>query len=453
MELLMKYGYFDDANREYVITDPRTPTKWINYIGTLDFGGFVDHTGGALICKGDPTFNRITKYIQQMPSSEFKGETLYLRLHSDLGFTLFSPFFVPSLVPLDKFECHVGLGYSRIVSECHGVRTDAILFVPDGVSCEVRRITVTNISDQPIVVDAVPVVEYSHPDALKQLTNADWVPQTMQSRMVRDNERTILIQYPFMSKNIKINYFTASLPASSFETDRKIFLGENEYGTWQSPRSLFAGQLNNTQAERGDNLSALMIPLGFLEPGSTRTFTTMLGQEPSLKELVPVIRKYSELKNVDLALDHLKKFWEKYLSTIQVETPDASMNSMINIHNPHQCYTTKQWSRYLSYYQLGLGARGIGIRDSSQDILGVVSSIPDQSRDFILTLLSFQKRNGSSMHSFNPLTLEGSLGDSVEKEDRPQYYSDDHLWSVLTVTSYIKETGDFDILKIKVPFY
>lgn len=449
----MKYGYFDDANREYVITDPRTPTKWINYIGTLDFGGFVDHTGGALICKGDPTFNRITKYIQQMPASDFKGETLYIRLHSDLGYKVFSPFFAPSLDDLNKYECHVGLGYSRIISECHGVRIEATIFVPDGASCEVRRITVTNISDQPIVVDAVPVAEYTHPDALKQFTNADWVPQTMQSRMVRINEQTILLQYPFMFKDIKVNYFTASMSVTSFETDRKRFLGENEYGTWQSPRSLFSSQLRNTQAERGDNISALMIPLGFLEPGSTQTFTTILGQEPSLKEMVPVIQKYSELNNVDFSLDHLKKFWDKYLSIIQVETPDASMNSMINIHNPHQCYVTKQWSRYLSYYQLGLGARGIGIRDSSQDILGVVSSIPDQSRDFILTLLSFQKRNGSSMHSFNPMTLEGSLGDSVEKEDRPQYYSDDHLWSVLAVTSYIKETGDFNFLKSKVPFY
>ncbi len=449
----MNYGYFDDANREYVITDPRTPTKWINYIGTLDFGGFVDHTGGALICKGDPTFNRITKYIQQMPSSDFKGETLYLRLHTPLGFTVFSPFFVPTLDPLDKFECHVGLGYSRIVSECHGVRTEATIFIPEGASCEVRRITVTNISDQPMVIDAVPVVEYTHPDALKQFTNADWVPQTMQSRMERVDDLTILLQYPFMTKDFKVNYFTASLPASSFETDRKRFLGENEYGTWRSPRSLFAGQLSNNQAQRGDNISALMIPLGILEPGSTRTFSTLLGQEPSLKKIIPEIRKYCDLKHIDLALGNLKVFWEEYLSTTQVETPDASMNSMINIHNPHQCYTTKQWSRYLSYYQLGLGARGIGVRDSSQDILGVVSSIPDQSRDFILTLLTFQKRDGSSMHSYNPLTLEGSLGDSVEMEDRPHYYSDDHLWSVLTVTTYIRETGDFEILKRKVPFY
>ena len=113
----MNYGYFDDPHREYVITNPRTPVKWINYIGTLAFGGFVDHTGGALICKQDPTFNRITKYIQQMPSSDFKGETLYLRIRRPAGYRIFSPFFVPTLDPFDRFECRVGLGYTRILSE------------------------------------------------------------------------------------------------------------------------------------------------------------------------------------------------------------------------------------------------------------------------------------------------------------------------------------------------
>jgi cellobiose phosphorylase len=449
----MNYGYFDDANREYVITNPRTPTKWINYIGTLGFGGFVDHTGGALICKGDPTFNRITKYIQQMPSSDFKGETLYLRLHSTDGYQVFSPFFVPSLGALDKYECHVGLGYSRIVSEVHGIRTDITIFVPAGAACEIRHIAFSNISDHPLTMDAIPVVEYSHPDALKQFTNADWVPQTMQSRMVKNDDLTILIQYPFMFKDLKVNYFTSSLPASSYETDRKRFLGENEYGTWQSPQGLHADQLTNSQAERGDNISALMVPLGVLEPGSSRMFTTILGQETSLKKAIPVIRKFTKPENISSALDDLRKFWDKYLSTIQVETPDLSMNSMLNVHNPHQCFTTKQWSRYLSYYQLGLGARGIGIRDSSQDILGVVASIPDESREFILTLLSFQKRDGSSMHSYNPLNMEGSAGDSAEMEDRPHYYSDDHLWSILTVTTYIKETGDLEILKSTIPFY
>src|ERR1051325_3957360 len=174
----MNYGYFDDPNREYVITNPCTPTKWINYIGTLQFGGFVDHTAGALICKNDPTFNRITKYIQQMPSSDFKGETLYLRIprsSSDRAersgsedeahrYTVFSPFFVPSLNAYDKYECHVGLGYTRILSEMFGIRTEVTIFVPMGASVEVRDIKVKNISDKPVEVEAIPVVEYTHPD-------------------------------------------------------------------------------------------------------------------------------------------------------------------------------------------------------------------------------------------------------------------------------------------------
>jgi cellobiose phosphorylase len=449
----MNYGYFDDTNREYLITNPCTPTKWINYIGTLEFGGIVDHTGGALICKGDPTFNRITKYVQQMPSSDFKGESLYLRLHGSSGYRVFSPFFIPTLTELDKFECRIGLGYTRIISECLGIRADVTIFVPNGKACEIRDVKITNLINKEITLDAVPVVEYSHPDALKQFTNADWVPQTMQSRAIGDDNQTVLVQYPFMCKDTKVNYFTANLPVRSFETDRKLFLGNNEYGTWQSPLSLLADNLGNSQAERGDNIAALLIPLGTLSPGETRRFITQLGQESSIRKARPVIRKFRNPVAVESALRDLGKFWDKYLSAVHVETPDQPMNAMLNIHNPHQCYTTRQWSRYLSNYQLGLGARGIGIRDSAQDILGVITSIPDESRGFILKLLSFQKRDGSSMHNFNPLTLEGTLGDSVEMENRPHYYSDDHLWNILTVTSFIKETGDYKILDEIVPFY
>src|SRR4030095_12961020 len=158
----MNYGYFDDPNHEYVITDPRTPTKWINYIGTLQFGGFVDHTGGALICKNDPTFNRITKYIQQMPSSEFKGETLYLRIKHRDGYQVFSPVFVPTLDPYDKYECRVGLGYTRIISEMYDIRTEVTIFVPTGAAVEVRDIQVTNIGSQPLEIDAFPALEYTH---------------------------------------------------------------------------------------------------------------------------------------------------------------------------------------------------------------------------------------------------------------------------------------------------
>lgn len=459
----MNYGTFDDPHREYVITNPRTPAKWINYIGTLAFGGFVDHTGGALICRNDPTFNRITKYIQQMPSSDFKGETLYLRIHPGAGrsgsedesqrYSVFSPFFVPTLDAYDKYECRVGLGYMRILSEMHGLRTEVTIFVPTGACVEVRDIRITNISDAPLEVDAVPVLEYTHPDALKQFTNADWIPQTMQSKAVKDGDFTVLVQYPFMFRDIKVNYFTSNLPASSFETDRKKFLGDNEYGTWANPLSLQEAELCSTEALRGDNIAALLHHLGTLQPGETRRLITQLGQEPKLEDAKQGIDKYRHPKAVDEALDSMEKFWDSYLDVLQVETPDPAFDSTVNIHNPHQCHTTRQWSRYLSYYQLGLGARGIGLRDSSQDILAVMANDPGDAKDFLKTLLSFQKQDGSALHQFNPLTLEGSVGDSAEMEDRPHYYSDDHLWCVLCVTAYVKETGDTAFLEDAIPYY
>ena len=449
----MNYGYFDDANREYVITNPRTPAKWINYIGTLQFGGFVDHTGGALICKNDPTFNRITKYIQQLPSSDFKGETLYLRIKQGNGYQVFSPFFVPTLDPLTRYECRVGLGYTRIISEMYGLRTEVTIFVPPGGAVEVRDIKITNLSDQPLEVDAIPVLEYTHPDALKQFTNADWIPQTMQSKAVEDGDFTVLIQYPFMFRDLKVNYFTSNLPASSFETDRKEFLGDNEYGTWASPASLQEAELCSTQALRGDNIAALLHHLGTLQPGETRRLITQLGQEPNLTEAKSSIENYRNLESVERALEEMKKFWDSYLDVLQVSTPDPAFDSTVNIHNPHQCHTTRQWSRYLSYYQLGLGARGIGMRDSSQDILGVMANDPQDAKEFLKTLLSFQKENGSALHQFNPLTLEGTIGDAAEQEDRPHYYSDDHLWSVLCVTAYIKETGNTSFLEEVIPYY
>lgn len=449
----MKYGSFDLSNREYVITDPRTPVKWINYIGTRRFGGFLDHTGGALFCKDDPTFNRITKYIQQMPASDFKGETLYLRIHTDDGYRVFSPFFVPSLDPYQRFECRVGLGYTHWITEFYDLRTEIIVFVPLNDICEIRDLQITNLGRAPISVDAIPLVEYSHPDGLKQFTNADWVPQTMQSAMVMDGDYTALIQYPFMYRDSRVNIFTSNQPASSFETDRKRFLGENEYGSFRNPLSLQQPELSNTQAQRGDNIAALLHPLGELQPGETRRLITLLTQAESLEAAQPTIRRFRQPIEVQAAFKDLKLTWEAYLSVMQVATPKPNMNIMINLFNPRQCYVTFTWSRYLSYYQLGLGARGIGIRDSAQDILAVLAAAPHEAREFLRLLLSFQNRNGSAWHQFNPLTLEGSAGDSLEREDRPHYYSDDHLWVVLAVCAYLKETGDLAFLDELIPFY
>jgi cellobiose phosphorylase len=459
----MNYGYFDDEQREYVITNPRTPTKWINYIGTLAFGGFVDHTGGALICKGDPALNRITKYITQFPASAFNGETLYVRITppqspprsggDNRGGCVFSPFFVPTLDQYDRYECHVGLGYTRIVSEFYGIRSEVTIFIPIGEQREIRDIRITNISANPIEIDAIPAIEYTHPDALKQLTNADWVPQTMTSKMKADGNCTILIQYPFMYRDFKVNYFTSDLPASSFETDRQKFLGDHGYGTWAAPGSLQAFELSNTEALRGDNIAALLHHLGTLHPGETKRLITQLGQVDKIENALEGIAQYRRGKEVDRALSEIKAFWDAYLAKIQVHSPDPDFDRMINIHNARQCYITKQWSRYLSLYQLGYGARGIGYRDSSQDVMAVLASVPEEGKALLKQLLSVQRCNGSAYHQFNPLTMIASEGDSLEREDRPHYYSDDHLWSVLVVSAYLKETGELTLLDEVVPYY
>ncbi len=449
----MTYGHFDNQLREYVITNPMTPVRWINYIGTLNFGGFIDHVGGSLLCRGDPALNRITKYIPQLPASSFNGETLYLRTKKKSGYRLYSPYFVPTLDPLEVYECHVGLGYTQIVSEVDGLRTEVTIFVPIGETCALRDIRITNTSNSPLEVDVIPVVEYTHPDALKQFTNADWVPQTMQSEAVEDGTHLILMQYPFMFRENKVNYFTSDAPASSFETDRRIFLGEHEYRTWSNPLSLENPELNNSVALRGDNIAALMHHLGSLKPGESRRMITQLGQAESMAASRHSIERYRNQDNVDNAFKSLADSWETYLSRFQVETPDDDMDTMLNVHNPRQCFTTLNWSRYVSLYQLGLGARGIGFRDSSQDVLGIMVLAPDEGKQLIRQLLHVQKRDGSAMHQYNPLTMVANEGDARHVEDAPKYYSDDHLWIILAITAYLKETGDFSFLDEQIAFY
>jgi cellobiose phosphorylase len=455
----MKYGHFDDSAREYVIENPKTPVKWINYVGSLRFGGFVDHTGGMLLCKGDPALNRITKYIPQLPSSQLKGHTLYLRLHTPQGLRTLAPFFVPGLCELDRYECRVGLGYSRFVSEIAGIRAEITLFVPTGSEVLIEDVVLTNISHAPLTIDAVPLVEYTHFDALKQFTNADWVPQTMQSAVHDGGDgKKILAQFAFMNRDTRQSYLTATLPCSSFETCRARFLGDNEYGTYADPLSLKQPELSNYAALRGDNVGAMLLPIGTLAPGASRRFRVMLTQQEgtraeSLQRAKAVFQAFESDVQSDAALATMRRYWDDYLGKLQIKTPSPALDSMVNVHNPRQCFMTKNWSRDLSLYQLGFGGRGIGFRDSSQDVMGVLASMPGEAKELLEKLLSVQKADGSAMHQFYASTMLANEGDSREHLDRPDYYGDDQLWIVLAVCAYLKETGDLGFLKQSIPFY
>lgn len=448
----MEYGYFDDPAREYIITDPKTPTKWINYLGTIRFGGFVDHTGGALLCANDPALNRILKYIPQMPDAQPKGETLYLRLKDGDNYRLVSPFFTPGLNELDSYACHVGLGYQKIVSTVAGIKTEVLIFIPTDAPVEIRDITISNVGDTELEVEVIPLVEYSHFEALKQFTNADWVPQTMMSEAEwNDDNLLILRQYPFMRKERIHNFLTSNFPVDSFESDRARFLGNHEYATWQAPAALNEQSLSNYEARRGDNVGVLLHKLGKLAPGESKRLITQVGQAPA-NEVSGIVKKYRSPENVDAAFSRLKKFWDDYLAKYSCETPDPAFNSTVNVHNPRQSYITLNWSRYLSLYQLGLGARGIGFRDSSQDSLGAVMGAPAEVKDLLRKLLSVQNPDGSAMHQFFPLTMEANEGDSREEGEK-FVYGDDHLWIVLAVGGYLKETGDYAFLDEEITFY
>ncbi|MBC7960796.1 MAG: glycosyl transferase [Vallitaleaceae bacterium] len=449
----MKYGYFDNENLEYVITNPKTPVKWVNYIGGLSFGGLVDQTGGAIICKGDPALNRIVKYIPQLPNSEFKGETLYLRLKTDSGYKIFSPFFVPTLDPYDFYSCRVGNGYSIITSEMYGIKTEVTIFVPKDSKREIRDIKVTNLTGKVMEIDAIPLVEYTHFEAIKQFNNADWVPQTMQSEAYADvNGMTLVKQFAFMRKETKVNYFTSNQKMSSFETDRKIFLGDNGYGTYMKPLSLLKPELSNYEALREDNIIAALHHFGCVQPGETKRLITQLGQYENFTEELIEINQYRDEKVVDAAFIALRVSWANYLSQFQVNTPCEDMNTLLNIHNPKQCLTTMNWSRFLSLYQTGLADRGIGFRDTSQDLIGVMGICANETTDMISKLLSTQKIDGSAMHQFYPASMVANNGEAGHDE-RPDYYGDDHLWIILTVCEYLKETGDYDFLNTVVPYY
>ncbi len=476
----MTYGHFHDQSKEYRITRPDLPMKWTNYVGGLSFGGFLDHTGGAQVCMEDPAVGRITKYIPQMPDSDLKGFGIYIK---DANGRLISPFQVPCGHPLDHFTCRVGLGYSIWETTYKELDFTIRAFVPKGSSVLLYDMTITNGGEDQ-TLDVYPVVEYSHFEALKQLTNADWVPQTMGTRAVtspigkktgshtptrshrgpgeegstsdQQEVYTTLFQQAWMQRQSHANYLTSNRPALSFETDRQRFLGDHRGGTWQKPLGLLEETLSNQESLRGNSVGVVQHRL-VVKKGRPERIIFQVGRleagdihSPEIQDQVDYFRQEA---HVDQAFDRLLDQWDSHLSPLQVQTPSASLDSMVNVHNPRQCWITFNWSRYLSLNQLGYGARGLGVRDTAQDTMGIVVQQPQAAKEKIMELWTMQRTDGSSYHQYNPKTLEATEGDAREMPDRPQYYGDDHLWPILATASLIRETGHLDLLGEEVSFY
>jgi cellobiose phosphorylase len=433
----MKYGYFDGQAREYVITRPDTPTPWINYIGSGKYGGIVSNTGGGYSFHKDPQNRRITRYRYNSIPMDRPGRYIYIR--DAVTGEYWNPGFQPSQRKLDSYSCRHGMGYTVLQGEYRGITADVTYFVPDDRDFEIWLLKVKNTLNVPKRLQIFSYAEFCFWDAILDQQNVDWAQQINQGRY-RDN---VITWYPHYVSG-SASFFATSGKVGSFDTNLETFIGR--YHSEANPAAVEQGACSNSISYRTNGVGAFCSELE-LGKGEESELVFLLGYTENRDAIHEEIKSYLSPAEAHKALERLNRHWAEYTGRLYVETPDSDMNLFVNTWNQYQSKTTFNWSRFVSLYQLGLG-RGMGIRDSAQDTLGVMHTIPDQARGLIVKLLQCQYTDGRAYHLFFPLTGEGGVGDApVKKFD---WYSDDHLWLILAVNAYVKETGDFAFLEEKV---
>ncbi|MGQ9478961.1 MAG: GH36-type glycosyl hydrolase domain-containing protein [Thermoproteota archaeon] len=442
---LSPYGYFDEETGEYVITRPDTPSPWINYIGQGGYGGIVSNTAGGYSFDRDPRSRRITRYRYNSVPQDQPGHYIYLRDMKTGEF--WSPTWQPVCRKLDSYECRHGPGYTRISSRHRGIEASVLFFVPPNppdpecpVELHVLRLRNTDNTTRRIGVWTYE--EFSYWDAPLDLTNMDWGQQIVSSSF-----RNGIIVNGVQFRPTR-TFFASSLPPDGYDTSREVFTGS--YGDLSRPQVVVTGRPFFSRASRGNNIGSLCHFIE-LKPGEERVVVYILGITDKPSVIMDIVKHYSDLKNVEKAFEDLRRNWSDYLGKLQVETPDREMNAMINFWNAIQCRANLCWSRFVSLYDTGLG-RGMGTRDSAQDTLGTIHNDPKHARRVLKMLWRLQFIDGHTWHQVLPLTGEGGPGLAAEAPEKPQWFSDDHLWLVLATCNYLRETGDLIFLDEKIPY-
>ena len=447
----MQYGYFDDCQREYVVTQPDTPLPWINYLGTEDHFGMISNTAGGCSFYRDARLRRLTRYRHNGAPFDLGGRYLYLRDDSDGDY--WSPSWQPTRSLLDSYECRHGLSYTSISSERAGIHADMLYFVPLGETLEIWRLRVRNDRDTTADLSVFSLVEFCLWDALDDATNFQ---RNFSVGEVEVVDGVIYHKTEYRERRNHFAYFACSEPLAGFDTQRDTFLGSNR--GWDSPLAVERGRCFDSIAHGWAPIGSHHVKL-LLAPGETREVVFLLGysenptdekfdppgtQTINKARVRPVIERWLGTDEVEHAHDALRSSWEGLLSVLQVETPDADTNRMVNIWNPYQCMATFNLSRSMSFYESGIG-RGMGFRDSSQDILGFVGMVPARARQRVLDLAATQLPTGGAYHQYQPLTKRGN--DAIGSG-----FNDDPLWLVLAVCAYLKESGDTTVLDEPVPY-
>jgi len=440
----MDYGGFSRDKKEFIINRFDTPTPWINYLCNGKYAALISQTGGGYSFFEDPKYQRITRYRYNNVPLDRPGRYVYLR-DSDTG-EYWSAGWQPVCRAPDAWECRHGLGYTKISSANEGISSEVTYFVPQDDNLEVWSIGITNAGKKKRTITATPYAEFALFDASEEFM---FHPNLHYFSMAEYDSRDKAIYYSFYNKKkeyFKRNFSRAFFAVTNravrgYDCEREAFIGR--YHSETNPEAIKSGRHKNSKVAGGNVIGALSVRLE-LKPGERKEVTVVLGVDAYENKLTPdrILRKYSDESHVSHELERVKKYWEEYTSKLKVETPDAAVNANINTWNQYQSRTTFDWSRYASLmYNTGTG-RGIGFRDTSQDTLGVVHAIAPQVKEKILLLAKNMYEDGHAYHLFYPTVGTGE----------PKKYSDDHLWIIPSVYSYICETGDYSILEDKAPY-
>lgn len=444
----MKFGYFDDQRREYVITNPQTPWPWINYLGNEDFFSLISNTAGGYSFYKDAKFRRITRYRYNNVPMDNGGRYFYI----NDGGTVWSPGWKPCKTQLDRYECRHGMSYTTIAGEKNGIEAEVLFFVPLKTWAEVQKVKLTNKSTETKRFKLFSFAEWCLWNAAADMENFQ---RNFSTGEVEIEDSVIYHKTEYKERRNHYAYYSVNAPIQGFDTDRESFVGL--YNEFRDPQAVMAGKPANSVAHGWSPIASHYLEIE-LQPGETKELIFVLGyveyenredkweskgviNKSKAKE---TIAKLDTVVKVQAAFDELKAYWDNLLSSYVLKSNEEKLDRMVNIWNQYQCMVTFNFSRSASFFESGIG-RGMGFRDSNQDLVGFVHQIPARARQRIIDIASTQFSDGGCYHQYQPLTKRGN-------NDIGGGFNDDPMWLIFGTVAYLKETGDFSILDEAVPF-
>ena len=444
-----RYGHFDDAHREYVITDPQTPWPWINYLGNEDFFSLISNTAGGYSFYKDAKFRRITRYRYNDVPMDNNGRYFYIKD----GDTVWNPGWKPCRTPLDSYECRHGMNYTRITGSKLGVVASVLFFVPLHTAAEVQMLSLENNSNE---VKHLKIFSFEEWCLWNAATDMENFQRNFSTGEVEIEQQTSTIYHKTEYRERRNHYafYHVNTPIQGFDTDRESFVGL--YNEYSAPQAVVEGKPHNSVAHGWSPVASHYIEVE-LKPGEKLDLIFLLGyienEQDKKWESKKVINKekahalmdrFATREQVDQAFDELREYWDRLLDIFVVDSGNDKLDRMVNIWNQYQCMVTFCMSRSASFFESGIG-RGMGFRDSNQDLVGFVHQIPERARQRIIDIASTQFPDGGCYHQYQPLTKRGN-------NDIGGGFNDDPCWLIFGTVAYIKETGDFSILDEPVPF-